>query len=131
MANARDIMSKTVHSIRREATVEEAVLKMNELRIASLIVERRNPRDTFGILSMRDVCYKVIAKGLDVTEVLVYEVMSKPVIFCLPETSVKHVARLFANSKISRAPVIDASEIIGIVSIKDVMVDLHLVNIMR
>ncbi len=130
MATARDVMSKVVRRIDREATVEQAVLKMNEHSISSLIVDKQSPGDTFGILSMRDVCYKVVARGLSVNNVRVHEIMTKPIIFCLPEMSVKHVARLFANNRVSRAPVVDSGEIIGVVAIKDLMTDLHLVNSM-
>ena len=128
MAKARDVMSKTVHTVGRDATVADAVLRMNEHGISSLIVDRQRATDTFGIVSLRDVCYKVVSVGLDVNEVKVHEIMTKPLIFIDPTLSLKHVARLFANHRISRAPVVENSEIIGMVSIKDVMVDLHLVN---
>ncbi len=131
MPKARDIMSRKVHTIDREATISEAVLEMNEHNIQSLIVRPRSATDTFGIMTMRDVVYKVVSKGLSLNEIRVFEVMTKPVIVLLPELSVKHVARLFANNKISRAPVVDGNELVGMVTLKDLLTDLHLVDCLK
>ena len=131
MPKARDIMSRKVHTIDREATISEAVLEMNEHNIQSLIVRPRSATDTFGIMTMRDVVYKVVSKGLSLNEIKVFEVMTKPVIVLLPELSVKHVARLFANTKISRAPVVDGNDLVGMVTLKDLLTDLHLVDCLK
>lgn len=131
MPKARDIMSRKVHSISREATISEAVLEMNEHNIQSLIVEPQSPTDTFGILTMRDVVYKVVSKGLSLNDIRVHEVMTKPVIVLLPDLSVKHVARLFANTKVSRAPVVEGNRLVGMVTLKDLLTDLHLVDCLK
>ncbi len=131
MPKARDIMSRRVHSIDREANIYEAVLEMNENNVESLIVRPQSPTDTYGIITMRDVVYKAVSKGLSLSEIKVFEVMTKPVIVLLPDMSVKHVARLFANTNVSRAPVIDGNELAGMVSLKDLLTDLHLVDCLK
>ena len=128
MATARDIMNPNVARIERDATAAEAITKMNDLRVSSLMVEKSNPRDTFGIVTMGDVVTQVVADGLDLNAVRVHEIMTKPVIVIMPDLSVKHVARLFANNGISRAPVIDNNELVGIITFHDILADVHLID---
>lgn len=131
MPKARDIMSRKVHAIDRQATISEAVLEMNEHNVQSLIVSPQSPTDTYGIMTMRDVVYKVVSKGLSLNEIKVFEVMTKPIIVLLPELSLKHVARLFANNNISRAPVFEDGKLVGMVTLKDLLTDLHLVDCLK
>lgn len=129
MATVRDVMSKNVITIDGHATVADAVELMKEKRIRSLIVERRNEQDGYGIITYKDVAYKVIAKGLDAYQTKVHEVMTKPVIIVTPDLNLKYVARLFANTGITRAPVIgEGNKMIGIITIADILFDLRLVN---
>ena len=57
---AADIMHKGVETISSSATVVEALRKMQELKLSSLIVERRNRDDAFGLLTKTDIVKKVI-----------------------------------------------------------------------
>jgi CBS domain-containing protein len=128
MATARDVMSKNVATIDGNATVAQAVEIMKERKIRSLIVERRNEQDGYGIITYKDIAYKVIAKGLDAYNTKVHEVMTKPVIVVTPNLNIKYVARLFAHTGITRAPVIEGDRMIGIITISDILFDLRLVN---
>ena len=120
MMRARDIMTKNVVTISGSATVASAVriMKKNELR--ALVVESRSDRDPYGIVTETDIVYKVAAYGYDPKEIRVFEIMTKPCIIVDPDLGVEYVARLFANTKIRRAPVVKDG-LQGIVSIADVM----------
>ncbi|MCL5271364.1 MAG: CBS domain-containing protein [bacterium] len=130
MATARDIMNPNVQRIRRDATAAEAVAQMNDSRVSSLMVEKANPRDTYGIVTMGDIVTRVVAKGLPLSQVPVHEIMTKPVIVIMPDLSVKHVARLLANCRISRAPVFDNNELVGIITMHDILADVALIDMM-
>lgn len=120
MMKAEDIMTTDVVTIRGSATVAEAVTIMNDLCLRALIVERRHEQDAYGIVTETDVVYKVTAFGKDPATVRVYEIMTKPCIVINPELGVEYVARLFANTRIRRAPVIKDS-LIGIISVTDIL----------
>ena len=60
---ASDIMRKGVETISSSATVAEALRKMKDLKVSSLIVERRNKNDAYGILTKTDIVTKVIDAG--------------------------------------------------------------------
>jgi CBS domain-containing protein len=121
MPTARDVMTTPVISIDGLATVAEAIEKMEQEGVRALIVERRGPEDAYGIVTQRDICYKVIATGKCIHEVKVHEIHSKPLIVINPDLDTKYVARLMANFGLSRAPVIFEGEIQGIVSVSDIV----------
>jgi len=120
MMKAKDIMTKDVVTIRGSATVAEAVALMKEKNLRALIVERRSDNDPYGIISETDIVYKVAAYGHDPKQMRVYEIMTKPCIVVNPDLGVEYVARLFANTRIRRAPVIEG-KLLGIISVSDIL----------
>lgn len=117
---AKDIMNTNVVTIKGSASVAEAIKKMKEHGIRSLIVDRRTEDDAYGTITQRDIVYKVVAKGLDPKTVEVSEVMTKPLVVINPNLDVKYVARLLANTGLSRAPVISDHKLVGVVSLTDI-----------
>ena len=117
---AADIMTQEVVTIRGSATVAQAVKLMKERGLRALIVERRHDQDAYGIVTETDIVYNVTAFGKDPKQVRVYEIMTKPCIVVNPDLSVEYVARLFANTGIRRAPVIQ-DKLLGIISVTDIL----------
>ncbi len=120
MIKAEEIMTKEVVTIRGSATVAEAVALMKDKGLRALIVERRHENDPYGMISETDIIYKVAAYGHDPKKMRVYEIMTKPCIVVNPELGVEYVARLFANTRIRRAPVIKGN-LLGVISISDIL----------
>ena len=120
MMEAREIMTTDVVTISGSATVAEAVGLMKEKGLRSLIVERRNEVDPYGIVSETDIIYKVAAFGRDPKQMRVYEIMTKPCVVVTPELGVEYVARLFAQTRIRRAPVVQG-KLLGVVSVTDIL----------
>ena len=52
----------------------------------------------------------------------IYEIMEKPLICIDPETNIRYCARLFERYRLNRAAVIEAREVIGIVSYADIVI---------
>ncbi len=120
MLRAADVMTTDVATVRSSATVAEAVKLMQARGWHALIVERRHDRDAYGIITEADIVYKVIAFGKDPAKVRVYEIMSKPCIVVNPDLGVEYVARLFAEYRLLRAPVIQG-KLMGIISLVDII----------
>ncbi|MEL4898443.1 CP12 domain-containing protein [Crocosphaera sp. Alani8] len=117
---ASEIMSKNVVTVSGSATVSEAVQLMKKEGLHSLIVSLRHGEDAYGIITETDVVYKVAAYGTDPKTVRVYEIMTKPCIVVNPDLRVEYVARLFAQTGISAAPVIKG-ELLGIITINHIL----------
>jgi len=120
MAKAQEVMTKEVVTIDGSATVAEAVQKMRELKVSSMVVERRGVEDAYGIITRKDVVSKVLSPGKRLEDVKVFEVMSKPLVMVSPGLELKYCARLMATAGVRRAPVFDGKEIIGILSNTDI-----------
>ncbi len=121
MMKASDIMTKEVVTIKGFATVADAVKVMKEKGLRALLVEKRIPDDAYAMVTETDLVNKVAAFGLDPKAVRVYEIMTKPCITVPADLGVEYVARLFANTKIRRAPVVGDSGLLGIISISDIL----------
>ncbi|MEL6319529.1 MAG: CP12 domain-containing protein [Cyanobacteria bacterium J06626_14] len=120
MMKASDIMTKEVITTRGSATVAEAVKVMKEKGLRALIVEPRYEADPYGMVTETDIIYKVAAFGHDPKQMRVYEIMTKPCVVVNPDLGVEYVARLFAQTRIRRAPVIQGS-LLGVISISDIL----------
>lgn len=113
-------MTNDVATVKGSATVAEAVKLMKFKELRALIVEPRNGEDAYGIVTQTDIVNKVVAYGKDPAKMRVYEVMTKPCIVVNPDLGVEYVARLFANTGIRIAPVIQ-NGLLGIVSDSDIL----------
>ncbi len=120
MMQAKDIMTTDVITISGSATVAEAVELMKEKGLRALIVERRSEEDPYGMVTETDIVYKVAAYGHNPKTMRVFEIMSKPCIVVPPDLGVEYVARLFANTKIRRAPVVQG-RLLGVISVSDIL----------
>jgi CBS domain-containing protein len=120
---ARDIMQVEVASVPPETTVQQAAIRMKQEGVRSLIIDRADPDDAYGIVTYSDIVSKVLALGMDPAEVTVEEIMVKPLIVVNPNLKVEHVARLFAQAGIGHAPVISGHSLVGVISKTDLIVE--------
>lgn len=123
MMKAQDLMHKGVETIDGSATVAQALKKMQEKKLSSLIVNRRDQRDAWGIVTKKDIVTKVIDPGpkrRNLSTTKVHEIMGKPLVTVSPGLAIKYCIRLMAKAGVTRAPVFDGKEIIGILSFTDV-----------
>jgi CBS domain-containing protein len=94
---------------------------MKDKGVRALMVDRRGEEDAYGVLTQRDVVYRVIAERKDPGKVKVHEVMTKPLVVVNPDLDVVYVARLMAQQKLSRAPVLFEQELQGVISVTDII----------
>jgi CBS domain-containing protein len=120
MLRAKDIMTTEVVTIPESAWVAEAYDLMRQQGVHTLIIEPKDEDDAYGIVTEADIAYKVIAYAKDPKALTVGDIATKPCIVVNPDLGVEYVARLFANTHIHRAPVIQ-EELLGIVSLTDIL----------
>ncbi len=68
-----------------------------------------------------DIAKLVLAKDRSPDRVNVYEIMAKPLLPVDPDMDIRYCARYFENFGLSRAPVIENKQIIGIISFTDMV----------
>lgn len=121
IVRVRDVMKKGFDSVEGMATVREALEKMKHVETKCLLVKKRHEDDEFGLLLISEIARQVIGRDRSPDRVNVYEIMTKPVISVDPGMDIRYCARLFAQFKLSRSPVIENGEVVGIVSFTDMV----------
>ena len=117
----RDVMKPNYDMIDGKLTVEDALRAMRHVETKTLIVEKRDEDDEYGVVLISDIAKQVLAKDRSPKRVNIYEIMSKPVITVRPDMDIRYCARLFEQFGLSRAPVIEDSKIVGIISFTDMV----------
>jgi len=122
LVRVRDVMKPQFDTVDGLATVTQALETMAHVDTKTLIVRKRHADDTIGIVVISDISRQVLAKDRAPDRVNIYEIMSKPVLSVNPEMDIRHCARLFAHFDLTRAPVVENGEVIGVVSLTDLVV---------
>jgi predicted transcriptional regulator len=117
----RDVMKSEVDVVEGMMTVVEALKSMKYPDTRTLIVNKRYEDDEYGVVMFRDMAKKVLARDHSPNRVNIYEIMSKPVISVHPDMDIRYCTRLFDRFGLSRAPVLENQEIIGLVSYTDIV----------
>ena len=114
-----DVMSRHVEFIEADAPVQEAAVLMGELDVGALPVG--GPERLEGVLTDRDILYRVVAKGLGSADVTVGAIATRPVIGCGEEDSLQDAMSLMAAHHIRRLAVRDdGGRVIGWLTLGDV-----------
>jgi CBS domain-containing protein len=117
----KDLMITNVATISPLATIREAMKEMRRSRVKSLIVEKTHPHDAYGIITYTSIVKTIVADEEDVDLTNVYDICSKPVISVYGDMEIKYVARLMIQQSIQRVVVLDGNELVGIVSMSDII----------
>lgn len=116
-----EVMNPRFHTIDGMAMVSEALALMCQHEIECLIVDKRHADDEYGLLLASDIARQVLGKDRAPERVNVYEISAKPVLAVPPQMDIRYCARLFTRFDLSRAPVIEAGQVMGIVSLANLV----------
>lgn len=118
-----DIMTRTVVVVPFGKTVLDVARLMKKNSIGSVIVvEDKEGKHAKGIITERDIVYKVLTKSEDPYKTKVEDIMSKPLRVVRPDTTIEDAAKAMRENKVKRLPVVnDANELIGVLSEGDIM----------
>lgn len=122
MPTVRDLLARKsgeVISISPSDTVLAAAQVMNQHGIGGLVV--LDGGTLLGVFTERDILRRVVAAGRTPAETPVRDVMTSPVITCLPETSVEECGAILSGKRIRHLPVTDARGLIGLITSGDLL----------
>ncbi len=121
VTRVRDVMKGSFDLVDGMGTVAAALDTMMHVETKCLIVRKQHPDDEFGVVTLSDIARKVLAVDRAPERVNIYEIMTKPVIAVDPQMDIRYCARLYDRFDLSRAPVVENQEIVGIVSYTDMV----------
>jgi CBS domain-containing protein len=114
-----DEKGAAVLEIEADASVFEAVKQMVEANVGSLLVTEGD--EIAGIVTERDYLRRVTLEGRTDKETAVREIMSSPLIVVTPRTTIDECMALMTDRRIRHLPVVDGREVVGMVSIGDLV----------
>lgn len=112
-----DIMSTDVRTVRPKETAERAWSKMQLRRLRHLVV--MDGANVLGVLSERDLGGRngaAIRRGRTVADL-----MSRDVVNAAPDTTLRRAANLMRGRTIGCLPIVEEGELVGIVTVTDVL----------
>jgi signal-transduction protein with cAMP-binding, CBS, and nucleotidyltransferase domain len=117
----KEFMTTKLELVDGERSVYDAVEKMVDRRIRSVVVKYPGKEGQYGVITARDVVFKVFAKGMNPRTVKASEIASKPLVCIDQETSFDEAVELMESSGVARLFVCDHDGIVGVVALLDVM----------
>jgi CBS domain-containing protein len=115
----KEAMTAKVVTVSSNAPVNEPAMMMAEKKIGSIVVV--DDGKPIGMITERDLAFGVVAKNRLPNEVKVKEVMTTPLISVSPDTTITEASRIMAKNNIRRLPIIEGSNLLGILTTRDVM----------
>jgi len=103
------------------ASVREAVAVMERHKVSSLVIERRQAGDEYGVVTVHDIAGKVIGMNRSTNRTSVYQIMTKPALTVYSDMNVRYALRMLSSFSINRALVLRDDELVGLVTMRDMV----------
>jgi CBS domain-containing protein len=116
---ASEIMARAIEFIEPDATAQDAAALMGELDVGALPVGA--PHDLQGIVTDRDVLFRIVASGRDSQTTRVRDIMSTTIFSCRPSDTLETILDIMGSYHVRRLPVLDESnQLVGWVTLSDI-----------
>lgn len=114
--------SPTMYQVAPSVTVFEALQLLAQYEVGAILVMDQGK--LVGVVSERDYSRKVALQGRNSKETLVADIMTREVISVTPQTRTRDCMTLMSQRKIRHLPVVDGQQVLGMISIRDIMDDI-------
>jgi CBS domain-containing protein len=122
METVKQLLEKKGHevwTVTPETSVFDAVKLMADKNVGALVVVQ--VRKVVGLVSEREYSREVVLKGRSSKTTAVRDIMTSPVLYARPDQTVEDCMALVTEKRTRHLPVLDGEELIGIVSIGDLV----------
>lgn len=117
----REIMTRNVVTLPRDATIVEAARLMRDNGIGDVVVTDGDRAE--GIVTDRDIVIRAVADGKEPGSVRLDQVVSEDLTAVAPDDPVDRAVQIMRERAIRRLPVVEAGKPVGIVSLGDLAVE--------
>jgi CBS domain-containing protein len=108
-----------VLKIDASSTVFDAIKKIVDKNVGSILVTEGD--EVVGIMTERDYLRKIAVLGRTSHETLVSEIMTAPLVYVTPETTIEESMAIMTDRRIRHLPVVENEDVVGIISIGDLV----------
>jgi signal-transduction protein with cAMP-binding, CBS, and nucleotidyltransferase domain len=115
----REVMSRALVTSSPESSVEDVARAMAESQIGSVIITENGFNE--GIVTERDICYKVVAEGLDPKKVAAKDIMTTDLVTVESDRTITEAAKVMVKKGIRRLAIVEKGKVIGILTASDIL----------
>jgi CBS domain-containing protein len=113
-------MTVGVFTLPADKTVRDAAKLLKKTNVGSIIITQKGKAK--GIITERDIVYKVVAEGKDAKKTKLKSVMSRPLKVIKASDRIESAAMALRNNRVKRLPVVDKSgRLVGIITEGDLL----------
>ena len=116
-----DVMRASVVTIDGKYSARQAAKMMDYRGVSSLVVVSK--KKLSGIVTEKDLCTRVVAKGGDAEKVKVADIMTQPVVIVRPDSLLESAIQVMLTQGIKKLPVLGGEfgeDLVGMLSLTDV-----------
>ncbi len=117
----QEFMTTKIEYISADRSVYDAIERMVDLRIRSLVVRFDQGEDGYGVVTARDILFKVFAEKKNPRELKISEIASRPIFSVDSTTPFGEATRIMKAHNIARVFATHEGRIVGVVSVMDLM----------
>jgi CBS domain-containing protein len=119
----RDLMTYPIVMVDPNTIVKDALQMMANGNKGSVLVAKEGLlKEVEGIVTTSEIFKQIFAKGLDLEQTMVSEIMTPaPLITIEPNASTKEAAKCMKENNIRRLPVVESETLVGIITSKDLL----------
>ena len=115
----RDVMTKNIKTVKPDDTVHSAVQKMNKFDIGSVIVVSSGR--PIGIITETNIMRRIVEPRMDPATVWNKDIMSSPLTTIDENSALEEAAKVMAEKRINRIPVMRGEKLVGLISSSDIV----------
>lgn len=104
-----------------DALVDDALRMMAEKDVGALVVQ--DAERVLGIVTERDIVRKVTLHGHHANGIRVRDIMTERILYVHPQQTVEECMALMTDKHLRHLPVVDRDQILGVVSMRDIIAD--------
>jgi signal-transduction protein with cAMP-binding, CBS, and nucleotidyltransferase domain len=124
ITRVKDLMQTDVKTVQKDVKLMAATKMMRDLEVSSLVVKPENDRDTFGIITRKDIVETLVMYPTGGTSLTVEDVMTKPALTVGAGLSISNCHQMMRMVGVRRLPVVDGTQLVGILSNADIFAKL-------
>ena len=119
----KDVMTpkEKLISVNPIATVREAMKLMRTHSVRSIIVDKAQVDGAYGLVTFKNILQSIVAEDGDIDLLNVYDIAAIPALTVSSQLNVKYAAKMMVNSSIKRLLVVDNNELLGILTMTDII----------
>ena len=124
-----ETMEKSVVILDESTSVNAAAEIMKTKGISSILVKDHHSDKIKGIVTERDILYRVVAEAKETFKVSIGSIMSSPLVTIEKETQCVEAITIMRKKGLRRLPVVDKEKIVGIVTLMSLVGNMPFRNI--